>query len=109
MKKDNTIDVQNQIIQRQKKMISDLEEKLESTKANIELEKYFSEPAYATVEELINDLEQKKLIFDDAIAKAREAEFKYNELIKETQPLVLKYKQDLKKMNTTLQRFIPRK
>ena len=41
MKKDNNIDIQNQIIQRQKKMIADLEEKLESVKTNIELDEYF--------------------------------------------------------------------
>lgn len=109
MKKDNNIDIQNQIIQRQKKMIADLEEKLESVKTNIELDEYFSEPAYATVEELITDLEQKKLIFDDAITRAKEAESKYKELIKEVQPLVSEYKKNLKKMNTTLERFVLRK
>lgn len=109
MKKNDTIELQNQIIQRQKKMIADLEEKLESFQANIELEKYFSEPAYADVASLIKELENQKIVFDDAIKRARQAEQDYKDLLAEAEPFVKDYKKKVKKMTSTVDKFIPRK
>lgn len=109
MEENNTIEVQNQIIQRQKKMITELQDKLDSFKVNIELEKYFPEPEYNNLESLIKELENQKIIFDDAIKKAKGAESKYKELIASTEPLVKEYKKKLKKMNTTFDKYTIRK
>ena len=99
----NKYEVQEDIILKQNKLISDLQEKLETLQSEMELSNTLDEKDSTLVKSFMNDIELYRTILDDCITRARKAEKAYKEMLKEVEPLKHEYEKQLKELNMAIE------
>ncbi|HAU86023.1 MAG TPA: hypothetical protein DCW90_11150 [Lachnospiraceae bacterium] len=101
--KKDKYEVQENIILKQNKLISDLQEKLETLQSEMELSNTLDEKDTNLVKSFMNDIELYRTILDDCIARARKAERAYKDMLKEVEPLKHEYEKQLKELNKAIE------
>lgn len=101
--KKDKYEVQEDIILKQNRLISDLQEKLDGYQSEMELSNTFKDEDSKLVKSFMNDIELYRTILDECIIRARKAEKAYRDMLEEIKPLRRKYELQLKEFSNAIE------
>lgn len=101
--KKDKYEVQEDIILKQNRLISDLQEKLDGYQSEMEFSNTFKDEDSKLVKSFMNDIELYRTILDECITRARKAEKAYRDMFEEIKPLRRKYELQLKEFSKAIE------